>query len=126
MKITDRSFTNSDREYHLVRAFLSEVAARPDLDDNWDAGRMDWWRYNLHAERPVDFFRANAHYWITDTDRVVALFISEYGGDDFFTVVHPTFSALFPEVLNWGLRIWGQGKTKISTSVVTSDRGEVE
>ena len=41
MKITDRSFTNSDREYHLVRAFLSEVAARPDLDDNWDAGRMD-------------------------------------------------------------------------------------
>lgn len=126
MKITDRSFTNSDREYHLIKAFLSEVEAYPDLDDNWDAGRMDWWRYNVHAERPVDFFRANAHCWIRDTDRVVSLFISEYGGDDFFIVVHPSFSALFPEVLNWELGIWGQGKTKISTSVFTGDREKVE
>jgi ribosomal protein S18 acetylase RimI-like enzyme len=126
MKITDRSFTNGDREYELIKAFLSEVAAYPDLDNNWDTGRMDWWRYNIHAEKGEDFFRAHAHYWTTDTDRVVGLFISEYGGDDFFIVVHPSFSALLREVLDWGLGIWGQGKTKISTSVFTHDRQKVE
>ena len=126
MSITDRAFTNSDREYNLIKALLSEVEADPDLDDNWDAGRMDWWRYNVHAEKTVDFFRANAHYWMTDTDRIVGLFISEYGGDDFFIVVHPRFSALLPDVLNWGLEVWGRGKTRISTSVFTYDQQKVE
>ena len=126
MTITDRSFTNSDREYHLIKGLLSEVEAYADVDNNWDTGRMDWWRYNVHAEKAVDFFRENAHYWITDTDRVGGLFISEYGGDDFFFVVHPGFSALAPEVLKWGQGIWGQGKTKISTSVFIHDRQKVE
>ena len=59
---------------------------------------MDYWRYNVHAEKGVDFFQANAHYWKTETDQVVGLFISEYGKDDFFIVVHPNFWALFSEI----------------------------
>jgi len=39
---------------------------------------MDWWRYNVHSEKGVDFFQANAHYWKTETDQIVGLFISEY------------------------------------------------
>ena len=126
MKVTDHPFTNSDREYDLIMAFLSEITAYPDLDHSWDAGRMNWWRYNVHAEKGMEFFKANAHYWITNTDRVVGLFISEYGGDDFFVVVHPDFSALLPEALNWGVGVWGQGKPSFSTSVFTHDRGKIE
>jgi len=73
---------------------------------------MDWWRYNVHAEKDADFFRAHAHCGITDTERVVGLFISEYGGDDFFTVVHQSFSTLIPEVLNRGLGIWGKKRPR--------------
>jgi hypothetical protein len=86
---------------------------------------MDWWRHNVHAEKGLAFFKANAHYWMEDTHRVVGLFISEYGGHDFFVVVNPDFSVLLPETLNWGLRAWGQGKTKISTSVFTHHRGKI-
>jgi ribosomal protein S18 acetylase RimI-like enzyme len=126
MKITGCSFTNSDTEYNLIKDLLLDVETYPDIDNNWDPGRMDWWRYNVHAEKGVDFFQTNAHYWKTETDQVVGLFISEYGKDDFFIVVHPSFLALFSEVLNWGLEFWAGGMTKISTSVYTYDQQKVE
>lgn len=56
----------------------------------------------------------------------MGLFISEYGKDDFFIVVHPDFQALFPDVLRWGLENWARGKTKISTSVFTFGRQKIE
>jgi ribosomal protein S18 acetylase RimI-like enzyme len=126
MKITDCSFTNSDTEYNLIKEFLLEVETYSDIDNNWDPGRMDWWRYNVHSEKGVDFFQANAHYWKTETDQIVGLFISEYGRDDFFIVVHPSFLALFSEVLNWGLEFWARGKTMISTSVYTYGQQKIE
>ena len=126
MKITDCSFTNNDTEYNLIKKLLLEVEAYPDIDNNWDPSRMDYWRYNVHAEKGEDFFQANAHYWKTETDQVVGLFISEYGRDDFFIVVHPSYWALFPEVLNWGLEVWARGKTKISTDVYTFGQQKIE
>ena len=126
MKITDYSFTNNDTEYNLIKELLLEVETYPDIDNNWDPGRMDWWRYNVHAEKGIDFFQANAHYWKTETDQVVSLFISEYGKDDFFIVVHPSFWALFSKVLNWGLEFWARGKPQISTSVFTYGQQKIE
>ena len=76
MQITDHAFTNRDAEYDLIRAFLLQVQTYPELDDNWDPGRMDWWRYNVHAEKTEDFFQANAHYWRTEANQVVGLFTS--------------------------------------------------
>lgn len=99
MKITDYPFTNNDTEYTLIKELLLEVENYPAMDNNWDPGRMDWWRYNYHAEKGIDFFQSNAHYWKTETDQVVGLFISEYGKDDFFIVVHPSFWSLFSTVL---------------------------
>ncbi len=126
MKITDCSFTNSDTEYNLIKELLLEVENYPDIDNNWEPGRMDGWRYNTHVEKGVDFFTTHAHYWKTETDQVVGLFISEYGKDDFFIVVHPDFMALFSEILNWGLEFWARGKTKISTEVYTYGQQKIE
>jgi len=126
MKITDCSFTNSDPEYNLIKELLLEVEIYPEIDNNWAPGRMDWWRYNVHAEKGVDFFQANAHYWKTETDQVVGLFISEYGKDDFFIVVHPSFWALFSVILNWGVEFWARGKSKISTSVYSYGQQKIE
>ncbi|NOK58790.1 MAG: N-acetyltransferase [Chloroflexi bacterium AL-W] len=126
MKITDYAFTNNNTEYQLIKELLLEVETYPEIDHNWEPGRMDWWRYNIHAEKGVDFFQVNAHYWKTETDQVVGLFISEYGKDDFFIVVHPHFWTLFSEVLHWGLAFWAQGKTKISTTVFTYGQPKIE
>lgn len=125
MKITDSPFTNNDTEYNLIKELLLEIENHSDMDNRWDPGSMDWWRYNYHAEKGVDFFQANAHYWKTETDQVVGLFISEYGKDDFFIVVHPNFWALFSEILKWGFECWARGKSKISTAVYTYDQQKI-
>ncbi|MCB9138822.1 MAG: GNAT family N-acetyltransferase [Caldilineaceae bacterium] len=125
MLITDNSFTNRDDEYDRIKRLLLEIEARPEVDNNWDPGRMDWWRYNIHVEKEPDFFAANAHYWQTETGRVVGLFISEYGRDDFFAVVHPDFFEILPDVLQWGLAHWARGKAKISTAVFSYSRPKI-
>jgi ribosomal protein S18 acetylase RimI-like enzyme len=56
----------------------------------------------------------------------VGLFISEYGKDDFFIVVHPSFWALFSDILNWGVEFWARGKRKISTDVYTFGQQKIE
>ena len=126
MKITDFSFTNSDAEYARIKGLLLEIENNPDLDNRWDPGSLDWWRYNYHAEKSVDFFQANAHYWQTEMGQVVGLFISEYGQDDFFVVVHPAFRSLFPDVLRWGLDVWARGKKKVHTAVYTHDQQKID
>lgn len=124
-KITDHAFTNRNAEYTLIKALLLEIENHPDLDNRWDPGSMDWWRYNYHAEKGEDFFRANVHYWQTELGQVVGLFISEYGRDDFFVVVHPHFPVLFPDVLQWGLDVWAEGRRKIHTAVYTYDQQKI-
>ena len=74
MKIQDYAFTNTDTEYNLIKALLLDIKNYPEIDNNWDPGRMDWWRYNYHTEKGEAFFRANAHYWQTDSNQVVGLF----------------------------------------------------
>ena len=117
MKISDYAFTNDDAEYALIKALLLTVENHPEMDNCWEPGRMDIWRYNVHAEKSADFFKANVRYWKTETNQVVGLFITEYGGNNFFIVVHPDYQTLLPTILKWGLDVWAQGKSKISTEI---------
>lgn len=117
MTITDHPFTNENAEYDLIKALILEIEKHPDIDNNWEPGRMDGWRYSAHAEKGIDFFSANAHYWKNEVGDAVGLFISEYGRDDFFIVVHPDYWDLFDAVLDWGLKVWAGERTKISTDI---------
>lgn len=126
MKFTDHVFNNNDEAYEQIKALLLEIENHPEMDNNWEPGRMDWWRYNYHAEKDVDFFQANVHYWKNEADQVVGLFISEYGRDDFFIAVHPDAWALFPEILQWGIDVWAKGKAKISTEIYTFGNRKIE
>lgn len=126
MSVTDHSFTNTDAEYNLIKELLLEIESFPEMDNNWDPGRMDWWRYNYHVEKGVEFWQTNAHYWKTDTNKVVGLFITEYGRDDFFIVVHPNHWELFPDILRWGIEVWAKGKDKIHTAVFTHSQQKIE
>ncbi len=126
MNLTDHQFNNTHAEYKLIKELLLEIEGHPELDNNWEPGRMDWWRYNSHSQKDVEFFQANAHYWKTDKDKVVGLFITENGRDDFFIVMHPDFLDLFHPILKWGLDVWAKGKKQISTEVFTFAEQKIE
>ncbi len=119
MTITQHAFTNTDADYQRIKQLLLTVESHPTQDNNWEPNRMDFWRYNYHAEKDAAFFQAHCRYWQTAAGQVVGLFISEYAADDFFIVVHPAYWALFPEILTWGRTVWGAGKAKITTDVYT-------
>ncbi len=119
MTITNHAFTNTDAEYDRIKALLGVIEARPDIDNNWEPGRMDFWRYNYHVAKDVTWFQDNCHYWQTASGQVVGLFVSEYGGTDFFAVVHPDHWDLLPEILHWAADEWGKDKVLISTDVYT-------
>lgn len=124
--ITDHPFTNSDSEYSQIKKLLLEVENHPEVDNCWEPNRMDYWRYNYHAEKEREFFQTNVHFWKTDGEKVVALFISEYGRNDFYIVVHPRHWEIFPAVLNWGIKNWGEGKEKISTEVYSYGKRKID
>ena len=60
--ITHANYTNSDEEYQEICDFLNTLSM---LDPNmmWESGRMNFWRYNIHAQKDPQgpFFRDNVH-----------------------------------------------------------------
>ncbi|MEM7799840.1 MAG: GNAT family N-acetyltransferase [Chloroflexota bacterium] len=126
MKITDHAYRNTDAEYNLIKALLLDIETYPNVDNNWEPGRMNGWRFNAHVEKGIDFFQTHAHYWKTEANQVVGLFISEYAQDDFFLVVHPRFWDLAPEVLAWGIKTWAKEKPKMSTEVYSFGDQKIE
>ena len=126
MTIQDYAFDNSDSEYRLIRDLLLHIETRSDVDNSWDPGRMDWWRYNYHADKGADFFRSNVRYWKNDRDQVVGLFVSEYGDDDFFIVTHPDSRTLFDEILEWGIQHWANDKSSITTDVFSFAQNKID
>ncbi len=118
MKITDHPFRNDDAEYARIKDLLLGIESRLDeVDNNWDPGRMDWWRYNSHSGKGREFFERNAHFWQTTGGQVVGLFVSERGKNDFFAVIHPDHWDFLPTVLSWVRDVWGDGKPSIHTDV---------
>lgn len=61
MKITDFSFTNDAAEYKLIKELSLEVETCPDMDNRWDPGGMDWWRYNLGTALAKECFKRLAN-----------------------------------------------------------------
>ena len=76
--------------------FLDALATRYLMPRFWESGRMNFWRYNVHADKDPEgpFFRENVHVWRAEDGAMVALFISEYGGDAIFIEVMPEYRAL--------------------------------
>jgi len=122
--LIDKQFTNTEKEYSEIKDFLERMKEIRDFDDCWDPGRMDWWRYNYHAEKLVDFFMENTHYW-KDGDKVIGLFISEYGKNDFFAVADPSYENLLTEILEWGEKVWAEDKDEIITSIFSYDKDKI-
>lgn len=98
-KVRDDDYSNTDEAYREICAFLDALSAQ-DPFVLWESGRMNFWRYNVHAGKdPQDpFFRDNVHVWRANTEDIVGLCISEYVKNDLFIEVLPSCRNIYPHI----------------------------
>jgi ribosomal protein S18 acetylase RimI-like enzyme len=126
MHTKDAIYTNTDEAYREICDFLDALAP---LDPymHWESGRMNFWRYNVHGDRdPADpFFRENVHLWRAEDGVMVALFISEYGENDFFVEVLPAYKEIYPDIFRWVEDHWAKTRTTIEIDVFSDDADKI-
>jgi ribosomal protein S18 acetylase RimI-like enzyme len=122
MNTRDSAYTNTDEEYREICDFLNTLSTK-DPFAHWESGRMNFWRHGLHADKDPDgpFFRENVHLWRAEDGALVALFISEYGGDDFFVEVMPEYQGIYPDIFRWIDDHWARTRTRIEIDVFSDD-----
>lgn len=125
--IQDHPYTNSDAEYREICRFLDELT-RQDPLCIWESGRMNFWRYSVHAEKaPTDpFFAENAHVWLTESEGIVGLAISEYGMNDLFIEALPAYrDAVCPSIFDWIERAWAKARDAVEIDVFGDDAEKI-
>lgn len=124
--VRDAVYTNTDEEYQEICDFLNTLSTQ-DPCMHWESGRMNFWRYNVHADKDPDgpFFRENVHVWRAEDGAMVALFISEYGGDDFFIEVMPEYREVYPDIFRWIDEVWATKRTKVEVDIYGDDEEKI-
>ena len=122
MNVTDHVYHNTDEEYHEICEFLDALSTK-DPFMHWESGRMNFWRYNVHADKAHDaqFFRENVHIWRSEGREIVGLCISEYGGNDLFIEVLPEYTGIYPDIFRWIDNIWAATRTAIEIDVFSEN-----
>ena len=126
MNVHDMAYGNTDEEYHEICDFLNALSTR-DPFMHWESGRMNFWRYNVQANRePQDrFFRENVHIWRTPNQGIIGLCISEYGGNDLFIEVLPAYHEIYPDIFRWIETTWAATRTAIEVDVFRGDTHKI-
>jgi mycothiol synthase len=122
----DTAYTNTDEEYQEICDFLN-VLSTNDPCMLWESGRMNFWRYNVHANKDPDgpFFRENVHVWRAENGPVVTLLISEYGENDLFVEVMPEYQEVYPGIFRWIDDHWAKTRTAIEIDVYRDDEEKI-
>jgi mycothiol synthase len=126
MSIHDIAYGNTDEEYHEICDFLNALSTK-DPFMHWESGRMNYWRYNIHANKdPHDrFFRDNVRVWRTHAQDIVGLCISEYGGNDLFIEVLPEYHSIYPDMFRWIDTAWAVTRSAIEIDVFRGDTQKI-
>ncbi|MEZ4680099.1 MAG: GNAT family N-acetyltransferase [Caldilineaceae bacterium] len=126
MQVHDAAYRNTDEEYAEICEFLDRLSTQ-DPFMLWESGRMNYWRYNIHANKKPDylFFRDNVHLWRTDTHELVGLCISEYGENDLFIEVLPAYQQIYPAIFDWIEGTWAATRVAIEIDVFNDDAQKI-
>ena len=103
MNTNDAVYSNTDEEYQEICEFLDRLSAKTPFV-LWESGRMNYWRYNVHASKERDdrFFRENVRVWRSNAGQIVGLCISEYGHNDLFIEVLPGYEGIYAAIFHFG------------------------
>jgi len=126
VRIYDKAYGNSEEEYREICNFLNMLSTQ-DPNMLWESGRMNFWRYNVHADKdPQDqFFRDNVHVWHSDQQKIVGLCISEYGNNDLFIEVLPEYQEIYPDIFRWIHDTWAVNREDVEIDIFRSDRKKI-
>ena len=126
MNVNGMVYSNTDEEYQEICAFLN-VLSTQDPFMLWESGRMNFWRYNVHANKdPHDpFFENNVHVWRTANGRIVGICISESGENDLFIEVLPEYRDIYPDVFRWIESTWAPTRKAIEIDVFCNDTQKI-
>lgn len=126
MNIIDSAYRNSEEEYRAICDFLDRLSSQNQFT-LWESGRMNYWRYTIHAKRDPDdrFFQDNVHLWRSETVGIVGLCISEYGKNDLFIEVLPEYHEIYPKIFRWIEDVWAHGRDMIEVDVFEADKPKI-
>ena len=126
MSVNDMAFGNTDEEHQEICDFL-DLLSTQDSFMLWESGRMNFWRYNIHANKdPQDrFFRDNVHVWRAVNGGIVGICISEYGKEDLFIEVLPEYHDIYPDVFHWIENVWAVTREAIEVDVFSDDTQKI-
>lgn len=126
MSIINMAYGNTDEEYQEICNFLNTLSTQ-DSNMLWESGRMNFWRYNVHAKKdPQDqFFRDNVHVWRSDEQKIVGLCISEYGRNDLFIEVVPEYHEIYPDIFRWIHDNWAVNRKEIEIDIIGADETKI-
>ncbi|MCK4257911.1 MAG: hypothetical protein KAX49_02975 [Halanaerobiales bacterium] len=112
MIFKDQAYTRED--FSEIREFLVDREIYFRTPQDWDYTRCEMWIYT-HVERKdnVDFFYQNCHIWRDETGKIVGLFISEKGKEEFSIIPAPEVKEIGEVILDWAINVWGAEKEKI-------------
>ncbi len=85
MPFTHAPYTDSNLEFWEIHDLLTEAYAALGHFLGWSFCRSETWRYRVHAERQAQdpgYLCGLAEVWRDASGKLVALAISENGGDD--------------------------------------------
>lgn len=125
--MVDADYGNTDEEYQEICEFLDTLSTHePNM--LWESGRMNFWRYNVHADKDAQdrFFKDNAHIWRSNRGEIVGLCISEYGENDLFIEVLPEYHEVYSDIFHWINGTWVGNRDEIEIDIFADDGKKIE
>lgn len=125
MSVSNAAYRNTDKEHREICDFLNDLSTK-DPNMMWESGRMNFWRYNIHAHKdPHDrFFKDNVHIW-RDGEVIVGICISEYGENDLFIEILPGYLHIYPDIFRWVENIWASTRELVEIDVFGDDTRKI-
>lgn len=124
MPATHAPYTNANLEFWEIHDLLTEGHAALGRFHGWSFCRFENWRYRLHPHRLAEdpaYLAKLAEVWRDGSGRVVAVAISESGGDDIHVLARLGCRWIEPEVYGWIGETWAAGHPRIETMVEFDD-----
>ncbi|NLX35818.1 MAG: GNAT family N-acetyltransferase [Chloroflexi bacterium] len=118
MPICDEPYVHSTAGFAEIEGFLKRTARFGDMPANWLHGQLENWAY---AGKPTTlFYGDNVRLWRHNSGTLVAFAISE-SGEELHLQVHPAQREIEADMLQWGIEVWGQGRTHIDVLCLVND-----
>ena len=125
MNFLQSPYNNTEEEYNEIISFLTQIGK---LNQYlfWDPGRMNFWRCSVHGRKAQNdpFFIENVRVWKYN-NKIIGLFISEYGKNDAFIEVHPNFKMVYSEIFKWINNHWSANRDKVEMDVISGNEDKI-